>query len=268
MVGIFFLLLDTDDSIPMTFEDVDDVSLAAEFYMFSSQVDGEQDLVVPAPKPGLVSTAHFLNGVNNMVNSDSQQQASTVKTERPASQVLVNGSSILARQLSFGVINNKVNGSLDSGIDNMYSCDICSAKLKNKRNFETHMKRHRGELPFKCDECPKTFQGRRDLETHKRSRHDQIRRGTLNTDIGLMLSKSSVIPDSNSTALNTSSLIFNSPASSSLVLSTASTVFTTVAATISSTPSTSFSSCTTDTTAKTVVLSLNGFSPGFISGNL
>ena len=64
--------------------------------------------------------------------------------------------------------------------DNSYSCELCPAKLKNKRNFDTHMKRHRGELPFKCDECPKTFQGRRDLETHKRSRHsDQAKRKML-----------------------------------------------------------------------------------------
>jgi len=62
---------------------------------------------------------------------------------------------------------------------------MCSAKLKNKRNFETHMKRHRGELPFKCEECPKTFQGRRDLETHKRSRHDPVRKGvTTDQDDG------------------------------------------------------------------------------------
>ena len=41
---MFFRLLDTDDSIPMTFEDVEDVHLLADFYMFTSQVDGEQDL--------------------------------------------------------------------------------------------------------------------------------------------------------------------------------------------------------------------------------
>ena len=253
----------------MTFEDLDEVGLSAEFYMFSSQVDGEQDLVVPAPKPILAgaSTAHLLNGVNHAINGANQQQVGIIKTEPALNQVVINGSqtSILARQLSLGVINNKVNG-IEVGAEKMYSCEMCTAKLKNKRNFETHMKRHRGELPFKCDECPKTFQGRRDLETHKRSRHDPTRRGRLDTDIGLMLSRPSVVSEVSASPLS-SSTIFSCPSSSSpLVLSTASTVFTTVAATSYSTTSTAFSSATTDTTAKTVVLSLNGFSSGFISG--
>ena len=34
----------------MTFDDMDDVSLAAEYYMLSSQVDGEQDLLETSTK--------------------------------------------------------------------------------------------------------------------------------------------------------------------------------------------------------------------------
>merc|ERR1719325_506546 len=93
-------------------------------------------------------------------------------------------SSLLARHL--GVVTVRPSAPLaaaldtgDTGQDTTYSCSMCSAKLKNKRNFDTHMKRHRGELPFKCDECPKTFQGRRDLETHKRSRHDPNKRSLI-----------------------------------------------------------------------------------------
>ena len=82
-------------------------------------------------------------------------------------------NSILARHL--GMIVTKASPGTDIQ-ERTFSCDMCSAKLKNKRNFETHMKRHRGELPFKCEECPKTFQGRRDLETHKRSRHDTVKK--------------------------------------------------------------------------------------------
>ena len=170
----------------MTFEDVDEwTSPAAEFYMFFSQVDGEQDLLVPSPKTYSISPVLITNGLPRHSLSVSRTVApnpSLVKTEPVVSQVVNRTSSntqssILARQLSLGPSGIvKPLAAADPSPDKMYSCDMCSAKLKNKRNFDTHMKRHRGELPFKCDECPKTFQGRRDLETHKRSRHDQARR--------------------------------------------------------------------------------------------
>ena len=169
----------------MTFEDVEDLSPAAEFYMFSSQVDGEQDLLVPSPKTYSISPVLITNGLPRHSLSVSRTVApnpSLVKTEPVVSQVVnrassITQSSILARQLSLGQAGIvKPLAAADPSPDKMYSCDMCSPKLKNKRNFDTHMKRHRGELPFKCDECPKTFQGRRDLETHKRSRHDQARR--------------------------------------------------------------------------------------------
>lgn len=182
---------DTDDSLPMTFEDMDDVSLAAEYYMFSSQVDGEQDLLEmtqqPAPRKlngPMVSTNILVNGglVQRQVNGAGEMGGGAIKIEPTTmtTTMVVNGtdqtplseSSILARHL--GMLVTKAPS--ESTIEHTFSCDMCSAKLKNKRNFETHMKRHRGELPFKCEECPKTFQGRRDLDTHKRSRHDQGRR--------------------------------------------------------------------------------------------
>ena len=186
---------DTDDSLPMTFEDMDDVSLATEQYMFSSQldgvydseedegifgsqVDGEQDLLEPPtkkPNPGLPHQ-------NGIAGPGVAVKVETLTTGLGQGvQLLVNGnssseSSILARHL--GLVVAKASPRPESP-ELVYSCDMCSAKLKNKRNFETHMKRHRGELPFKCEECPKTFQGRRDLETHKRSRHDPTRKGIV-----------------------------------------------------------------------------------------
>ena len=211
---------DTDDSLPMTFDDMDDVSLAAEYYMlstqvdggndldtddemdeydmFSSQIDGEQDLIEPTTtpkKPSPVINNISLNVVNGVTGlRPNGTSASVVKIE-PAggnSNVVVNGggggvvmnggsgvrhNSILARHLGGQVTTSPSPDAQDT----TYSCDMCSAKLKNKRNFDTHMKRHRGELPFKCDECPKTFQGRRDLETHKRSRHDTTKKTTMIT---------------------------------------------------------------------------------------
>merc|ERR1719150_3065615 len=195
---------------------MDDVSLATEHYMFSSQmdgacdlsgdedfdmfhsqVDGEQDLVEQTSKKNSNGGAHQ-NGVS--------ANGSTVKVESlaqlPGVQLLVNGSgsteggSILARHL--GLVVTKA--PRPESPERTFSCDMCSAKLKNKRNFETHMKRHRGELPFKCEECPKTFQGRRDLETHKRSRHDVAKKGVSvekedgDMEIGQPLLLSPVLP--------------------------------------------------------------------------
>lgn len=227
----------------MTFEDVEELSLAAEFYMFSSQVDGEQDLLIPSPKSrdNTISPSQMVNGISHNVNGASQSQSNSsgaIKTEPLMGQVLLNGgginseSSILARHLSLGVVT-KVN--LEAGPEKLYSCDMCSAKLKNKRNFETHMKRHRGELPFRCDECPKTFQGRRDLDTHKRSRHDPSRRVRMETDMSLLINRPATV-------------------TSNVDAAAASTVYSTA----SSTPSVS-------SVSKTVVLSMNGFS-GFSSG--
>ena len=48
------------------------------------------------------------------------------------------------------------------------TCAICLTKLKNKRSFMIHMKRHAGLLNFKCKFCPKTFQGQVKLNRHLR----------------------------------------------------------------------------------------------------
>ena len=123
--------------------------------------------------------------------------------------------------------------------DNSYSCELCPAKLKNKRNFDTHMKRHRGELPFKCDECPKTFQGRRDLETHKRSRHsDQAKRKMLEYPF-IKTSMDQTIIRSLPSVTSTSSLsIIRTPSSSQAPSSQSTT--------------------TSVMTTKSLVLSMNG----------
>jgi hypothetical protein len=195
----------------MTFEDVEDVNLAADFYMFSSQVDGEQDLLEeaspivvkkPTPPPAL-QLLHGISSTTGMVNgTTSYTLGSFIKTEPPTGNnssrpLLSNGVPAGGQQFSLGL---PLSTSAASEADNeiFFSCDMCNAKLKNKRNFETHMKRHRGMLPFKCDECPKTFQGRRDLDTHKRSRHDPSKRNRMELDLSLVVSKaeSSVCPPS------------------------------------------------------------------------
>ena len=55
----------------------------------------------------------------------------------------------------------------DSGEASL-TCAICSTRLKNKRSFMIHMRRHAGLLNFKCRFCPKTFQGQVKLNRHLR----------------------------------------------------------------------------------------------------
>ena len=190
---------DTDDSLPMTLDDMDDMSLAAEHYMLSSQVDGEQDLIETTPKkvaPANTIAVNIVNGGPTVRQNGTE--GNIVKLEPiTAGNVVINGSgpsitenSILARQL--GVVARPQ--TTPESQEKTYSCEMCTAKLKNKRNFETHMKRHRGELPFKCEECPKTFQGRRDLETHKRSRHDPAKKSLIMSDTSSSAPSASSLP--------------------------------------------------------------------------
>ena len=243
----------------MSFEDMQEVSLATEYFMFSTQVDGEHgelssseevdkdmfssqvdgepgdlfltqldgepDIVLtPPPLIPIMSNNRLqqqLGGANRVPEQNQHQfqqqqqtnniirnqlQSAVLKTEIPLNQMLpgeaglsslVGGQGrIIGQPQTLGQtrlvsttstastvsqirfvpgINNSSPTIVPTSpvVDNSYSCELCPAKLKNKRNFDTHMKRHRGELPFKCDECIKTFQGRRDLETHKRSRHNE-----------------------------------------------------------------------------------------------
>merc|ERR1719427_1352679 len=193
----------------MSFDDMQEVSLAAEYFMFSSQVDGEPDIILPSPKPQIYSVQHThnlpSNGASNGgvpdINTNNVRNHTVIKTEVPLSSMqhqFIGGGIIGGQSRVITTSNNAsqsptnapmhaqlvgglVPGIRDSSIpsESAFSCSLCPAKLKNKRNFDTHMKRHRGELPFKCDECPKTFQGRRDLETHKRSRHEQTKVKTI-----------------------------------------------------------------------------------------
>ena len=134
---------------------------------------------------------NVVNGVTGLRPNGTSTSVVKIEPALGGNNVLMNGNSgvvvnggsgvrqnsILARHLGQGATSPAPDTQ-----DTTYSCDMCSAKLKNKRNFDTHTKRHRGELPFKCDECPKTFQGRRDLETHKRSRHDNSKKILITTN--------------------------------------------------------------------------------------
>ena len=89
----------------MTFDDMDDVALAAEYYMFSSQVDGEQDLLETPPKNSTAVNNIIVNGVsghsrqNGTVESIVKQEPTVTGVGNNISNG-VDNNSILARHLS------------------------------------------------------------------------------------------------------------------------------------------------------------------------
>jgi uncharacterized C2H2 Zn-finger protein len=178
--------------------------------MFSSQVDGEQDLVEESTavkkNPPKLASHPTINGItaSGAVNGTVHILGGFIKQEPVSGRLIVNGGTLLGttgdmasrgEHQPFLSLGFPLANTIDTDNNEVFfSCDMCNAKLKNKRNFETHMKRHRGELPFKCDECPKTFQGRRDLDTHKRSRHDMAKRGRMDIDMALTPIKEETVP--------------------------------------------------------------------------
>ena len=118
-------------------------------YRYQQLHQTQQPVVPPNPTPPVSQPS---------IMTQNGRDQRVIKLEPSVSgSVVINGNnssafsenSILARHL--GMIVSK---SPSDPQERTFSGTMCSAKLKNKRNFETHMKRHRGELPFKCEECP------------------------------------------------------------------------------------------------------------------
>lgn len=61
-----------------------------------------------------------------------------------------------------------------SGIDqgSMLQCDICLTKLKDKRAYIVHMKKHAGTLSLKCEFCGMILQGQQNFNKHIRTNHN------------------------------------------------------------------------------------------------
>ena len=49
-----------------------------------------------------------------------------------------------------------------------YTCYICGRECTNKKMLDRHIRRHKGEKPFKCDVCEKSFSASSSLRTHFR----------------------------------------------------------------------------------------------------
>ena len=80
----------------MSFDDMQEVSLAAEYFMFSSQVDGEPDIIIPSPKPQIYQhNTHTLpsNGASSNnggvpdLHSNNVRNHTVIKTEVPLSSM-------------------------------------------------------------------------------------------------------------------------------------------------------------------------------------
>ena len=55
-----------------------------------------------------------------------------------------------------------------SGTSNLFLCDQCDKKFKQKRSLEAHLNVHRGRFPFECVDCDKSFSCKNLLRQHER----------------------------------------------------------------------------------------------------
>uniref|UniRef100_A0A6P7F4L7 Zinc finger protein 208-like n=1 Tax=Diabrotica virgifera virgifera TaxID=50390 RepID=A0A6P7F4L7_DIAVI len=54
-----------------------------------------------------------------------------------------------------------------------FKCNICTKKLKNKRDALEHKNLHTGDKPFKCDQCDRSFPLSSSLRVHKKEKHSK-----------------------------------------------------------------------------------------------
>ena len=56
----------------------------------------------------------------------------------------------------------------------MNKCEQCSYSTVMSVNFLVHLRKHKGERPFKCDQCPYEASQQTILKIHKRSVHENL----------------------------------------------------------------------------------------------
>ena len=74
--------------------------------------------------------------------------------------------SILKPQCS--AVNMSSDQANVSGTANLFLCDQCDKKFKQKRSLEAHLNVHRGRFPFECVDCDKSFSCKNLLRQHER----------------------------------------------------------------------------------------------------
>merc|ERR1712050_189472 len=60
----------------------------------------------------------------------------------------------------------------DQGSEGLLQCDICLTKLKDKRAYIVHMKKHAGTQSLKCRFCGLILQGQQKFNKHIRTNHN------------------------------------------------------------------------------------------------
>ena len=75
----------------------------------------------------------------------------------------------LLRTTDASEVLNVASTSMEQG---SLQCDICLAKLKDKRAYIVHMKKHAGTLSLKCEFCGMILQGQQNFNKHIRTNHN------------------------------------------------------------------------------------------------
>ncbi|KAH3870086.1 zinc finger protein 732-like [Dreissena polymorpha] len=110
-----------------------------------------------------IGNSHDSEG-DNMTETGSSQEAldAEIKRERMARlQKAMNESGIL--DCGMVQVIDKLRQT-DSRIKHI--CEHCAKTFKQKRDYETHLRVHTGERPFKCEDCGMAFKVKSGLKEH------------------------------------------------------------------------------------------------------
>merc|ERR1712079_886582 len=86
-------------------------------------------------------------------------------TEVPSSMIIPTTTSVAA-------LGGQMTSMHDQGTEGLLQCDICLTKLKDKRAYIVHMKKHAGTQSLKCKFCGLILSGQQNFNKHIRTNHN------------------------------------------------------------------------------------------------